>query len=154
MILSDKTSKAFFLVAAVLVLTLTVRSSSAQDQNVNQPTSNPPSPLALLPGYKIQISGGIDSSAGKIWKAGGLTIDVEFCCGFGNKAESFDKRQVLWREDQTIGGQPVVCVFTKSRELIVSYSRRSANFRAKIRNQKDLSEMLLMVLTYDPYKAQ
>ena len=152
MILSDNRAMAFFLIAT-LVLILTVRSASAQSQNVNQPSSDLAAPLALLPGYKMQISAGIDSSAGKIWKDGGPTIDVEFCCGFGDMAESIDKRQVLWREDQMIDGQPVACVYTKSRELIVSYPRRAANFRAKIRNEKDLSEMLLMVLTYDPYKA-
>jgi hypothetical protein len=78
---------------------------------------------------------------------------MELCCDFGNAAESIDKSQVLWREEQTINGQRVVCVYTKSKELIVSFPKLVANFRAKIRNQNELAAMLLIVLTYEPHQG-
>lgn len=107
------------------------------------------SPVNLLPGYKIQIFPGLDSAAGRIWKDGGLEIEIEMCCGFGNAADSVPKSRLAWREQQTTHGQLVVLVFTKANELIVSYPKLVTNFRTKTRNSRDLAEALLIALSYD-----
>src|SRR5712672_3296483 len=116
------TGRNCFLIAVVL-LTSALGSVRAQDRDSSQPISGQRSPVVLPAGYKIQVIPGIDSAGGKIWKDGGLTIEMELCCGFGNAAESIDKSQVLWRQEQTFNGQPVVCVYTKSKELIVSFPK-------------------------------
>jgi hypothetical protein len=78
----------------------------------------------------------------------------------GTKAASIDRSQVRWREEQTIRGQRVVCVFTRSNPVIVSFGPRSffpgalapgtwPNFSARIRVQKDLAEGLLMAPSFD-----
>jgi hypothetical protein len=135
------------------LLFLALGSISAQDRNAARIVASSRSPVALLSGYKVQVIPGIDSSGGKIWKERGLTIEMELCCGFGNAAESVDKSQILWREEQTFNGQRVVCVYTRSKDLIVSFPKLVTNFRAKIRNPNDLTEMLLMVLTFEPQQG-
>lgn len=66
------------------------------------------------------------------------------------EADSVDQNDVAWREEQVVNGQRVICVYTKSNDLIVSDRMRAVNFRGHIRNQQDLTEMLLTVLTHDP----
>lgn len=110
-------------------------------------------PVQLLPGFKWTFIRGIDSGGGMISNKDGLNIEVEFCCGFANEAEEVSKKLVLWREEQTVNGERVLVVFTKSRELIASFpigTARATNFRAKIHNQKEMAETLLMVMTYRP----
>jgi len=42
------------------------------------------------------------------------------------------------------------CTYTRSHELIVSFHPSlTANFRAKIHNQQELADMLLMVVTFN-----
>jgi len=113
-------------------------------------TAKPNSAVHLLPGYKMRVFSGIDSEAGPIREPGGPTNDVEFGCGLGNRAAAIDPSQVLWREEQTMNGQRVGCVFTRSDHFIVSFvSGHLANFSARIRDQKDLAEVLLMALSFD-----
>ncbi len=140
---------------AALSLLLLAPNSHAQSNSpsISSLVSSSRSPVVLLSGYKVQIIPGIDSSGGKIWKERGLTIEIELCCGFGNAAESVDKSQILWREEQTFNGQRVVCVYTRSKHLIVSFPKLITNFRAKIRNPNELTEMLLMVLTFEPQQG-
>lgn len=114
-------------------------------------------PVKLLPGFKWTLIPGIDSPGATISNNDGLEIGVELCCGFGVETEDVSKSMVLWREEQTVNGERVLLVFTKSKELIVSFplsTAKAINFHAKIHNQRDMAEMLLMVLTYQgpPYR--
>jgi hypothetical protein len=143
----------FICFTTAVLLILTLGPARAQDQGSTPPISGQRTFVVLPAGYKIQVIPGIDSAGGKIWKDGGLTIEVELCCGFGNATESTDKNQVLWRQEQSFNGQLVVCVYTKSKELIVSFPKLTTNFRAKIHNQKELAEMLLIVLTFEPHQG-
>jgi hypothetical protein len=106
------------------------------------------SPIGLLPGYKVQLVSGIDTGGGTIWKDGGPKIEFNCCGHFGVEADGIDKREVVWRKEQVLNGQPVICVYTKSKRLIVSIPRQNVNFEGTIRSQEDLADMLLMVLTY------
>ena len=123
------------------------KGSVTEQQNGNQ------SPVHLLPGFKWTLIPGIDSGGGTISNNDGLKIEVGLCCGFAIEADEVSKNMVLWHDEQIVNGERVLLVFTKSKELIISFpisTARAINFRAKIRSQKELAEMLLMVLTYQP----
>jgi hypothetical protein len=63
---------------------------------------------------------------------------------------SLTKEQSLWREEQTVKGNRFVLVYTKSNDVVIEvFGNAPANFRAKIRNHKDLAEVLLTVFTID-----
>ena len=105
--------------------------------------------MGLLPGYRVTENQGIDSVVGNISKgAGRLTIHFDIFGATGNQADSEEvEKSTIWRREQKINGARVICVYTKSRDLIVTFPL-SANFVARIRNQQDLADMLLMVLTF------
>jgi len=123
-----------------------IAAQSLSESRVIGPTR---SPVNLLRGYRIQILPGIDSGAGRVWKEGGLNIEIEMCCGFGNAADSVPKSKLQWREEQTTNGHRVILVLTKANELIVSYPGFVTNFKVKIKNSRDLTQALLMILSYD-----
>jgi hypothetical protein len=60
------------------------------------------------------------------------------------------KNRAAWRTEQVIDGKRVVCIYTKSKELLIAFPDDLANFYAKARTQRDITDMMLMVLTYDP----
>jgi hypothetical protein len=107
-------------------------------------------PLQPLPGYKVQEYWGIDNWQAEIWKDGGVTFELYQGPYNGVDAYSIDKKDVSRRVEQVANGQQVICVYTKSNDLVVSIPHLAVNFRGHIRNQQDLTEMLLTVLTYQP----
>jgi hypothetical protein len=113
------------------------------------------SPVNLLSGYRMTALPGFeDGPFGKIWKDGALTIDYGFDLYGQAETDSIPKDQDLWREEQTIGIYHFVCVYTRSQELVVTLNRPTlANFRAKIRNQQDLTEVLLTILSTDRFRG-
>jgi hypothetical protein len=109
-------------------------------------------PLRLLPGYKFKsgpvLEGG---SFGAISKVDGPTIDFEVNPYATVAVDSIPKNQLLWREEQFVGKNHFVCVYTRADEIVITVpGPYLANFRAKIHSQKDLADVLLMVLTFDP----
>jgi hypothetical protein len=107
------------------------------------------SPVRLLPGYKIQLLSAIDSLGGTIWKDRGLRITFDIGGHFGVEADSIDKNDIVWREEQVVSGQQLICVYTKAHHLVVSFPQLNSNFESKVRSERDVAEMLLMVSTYD-----
>jgi len=122
--------------------------------NQNNTSKQTKSPVRLLPGYKIEMMSGFEGGlGGKISKDSGPTIDFGEGQHEGNSADSVNKDELLWRTEQIVNGKHVICAYTKSSELVITLPPSSswpANFRSKIRNQQDLAEMLLMVLTFEP----
>jgi len=113
-----------------------------------------PGGIRLLPGYTHQLKQGFDSEVGTISKAGGVTIQYDIGELAGNYAECDPKlcgwtKGEVWRKKQTIKGQAVVLVYTQEKTLIVSFPESRANFYATVDSSEQLTEMLLMVLTYD-----
>jgi hypothetical protein len=136
------------LCAAIIIHSLALANAIAQDTAPGPQA--PRSSVRLLPDYKFMVLPGIDAGGVKIFKKLGPAILESFGLHVVNEADSIDKNQVLWRTEQTVNGKAVVCVFTKSQELVVTFPQGVTNFRAKIRNKQDLAEMLLMVLTFEP----
>jgi hypothetical protein len=108
------------------------------------------SPVRLLSGYEARLGAAIDTWGGTISKEGGVKIAVSMGCTLGSVADSVGRKDVIWREEQVVNGMQTVYVYTKWHELIVTFPRQCANFQGKIRNQQDLAEMLITVLTFDP----
>jgi len=79
-------SKLILLVFVVGALCSGLSAQSPSESRVTRPTK---SPVNLLRGYRIQILPGIDSGAGRVWKEGGLNIQIEMCCGgWATRSES------------------------------------------------------------------
>jgi hypothetical protein len=138
------------LTLAIAILTLGVPSATRaknQDRTKDVPKRFP---IRLLPGYKATVGYGIDTWGAKIGRDGGITIEFIQGLHVEVEADSFGENDVAWREQQVVNGQQAICVYTKSNDFVVSIPKLAVNFRAHIRNQQDLAEMLLMVLTYEP----
>lgn len=137
-------------VAAVAMLFLAVFSTGIAQNQGRKPGEATTFPVRLLPGYRVGVASDIDSWGAKIWKDGGVTIQLYAGRHIGIDADSIDEKDVDWRAEQVLNTQRVICVYTKSNDLIVSIPRLAVNFRGHIQNPHELSEMLLMVLTYEP----
>ncbi len=105
--------------------------------------------MELLPGYKVTAKQGIDSMVGDISsKEAGLSISFDMLGDAGSYVDSDTiKKNMLWRREQTINGSRFILVYTRERYLYVTLPP-STNFFARVRNQRDLADMLLMVLTF------
>ncbi len=141
--------KKLWILTVAFLLSAVSANTTAQNQ-ARHKCESPKSMLQLLAGYKVDVGWGIDSWGAKISKDGGVTIEFFQGLHVGVEADSIDQKDVAWREEQVVNGQRLICVYTNSNDLIVSNRMQAVNFRGHIRNQQDLTEMLLMVLTYDP----
>ena len=110
------------------------------------------SPIQLLPEYKFQVGSTIEGGRhGKIWRQGGPSIAFDIDMYTPSAVDSVEKSQIAWREEQSRNPGRVICIYTKSQDLLITFvTPMPANFRSKIRSQRDLAEVLLMVLTFEP----
>src|SRR5262245_14970397 len=92
-----------------------------------------PYKIQLLPGFKVETTQGMEGPYGKIWNDEGLTVN------FVMHSDPPIDVQPLWRYEQTINGEHVICAFTKSNELQVLFPRLLTGFWAKVRNQQDIT---------------
>jgi hypothetical protein len=123
---------------------------------VHYDEKNPRTPFNLLPGYKIKSVNGFEGgSGGTIWREGGPSINfVEGDFYSQREVDSVPQDQVVWRRDEKIGDREFISIYTRSDELVMSlggHHHPAADFRAKIRNQLELAEVLLMFVSYDPF---
>lgn len=133
----------------LLFLALTLRPASGQSTSVTQGASAARSPVVLLPGYRIQIVKGIDTFGAVIWKEHGMAIDFSRGMYLEDPVSSEKESHILWKQEQSINGKKVQCVYTKSHQLIVNFPELHAYFYARIHSRQELAEMLLMTVTYD-----
>jgi hypothetical protein len=110
-------------------------------------------PLRILPGYKYQVVQGVEDTGFEIWKEGGARIlDVT---NFNDAMTQHDpitdikQQDILWRQEQSINNYRFLCVRTKSNELRMSFPEKQVHYLAIIHNEKDLADVLLMVMTED-----
>lgn len=134
----------------LLLIASPVLEVRGQDKGTSQ-AKKAISAVRLLPAYKIQSVAGIEGgSGGSIWKEGGPKIEFVLGGMFSeDPVRTVKPEDVLWREEQVLNGYPSACVYTKSKELLVSFPAQFSFFRAKVENPKDLTEVLLMVTTFD-----
>jgi hypothetical protein len=140
------TKLSVLLIVCLLFSVFSTTNATIQDGAKREATL---SPVRLLPEYKIRWASDIDSWGGTIWNDAGLKIVFHHDLYGGVLADQVDKNEVVWQAEQQVNGQQVICVYTKSNHFIVSIPKLVVNFEADIRSQKDLTEMLLMALTWD-----
>src|SRR5262249_42950133 len=115
-----------------------------------------PGGIRLLPGYQHEEGRGIDTRVGRIWKKDGMEIhyDIGRLAGNYAKGKASDKDgKKLWHKEQTVAGRKIDLAMTKDRVLYVTVAGPS-NFYATVKNDEDIADLLLMVLSYDEPKAK
>lgn len=138
-------SVTFCLVFITLVTTVSAQQGRTY---VEKPV---PGNIRLLDGYHHQSGRSVDSITGKIWKEHGVTFGYDIALDAGDYSIRPEwNGNVMWRTEQIVNGEKVVCVFTNSKRLLIAFPRHMANFYGDIHNQRDLADMMLMVLTYKP----
>jgi hypothetical protein len=147
-ITTDHEQRRFFMKRLMLVIAFGILSCSLHPTRADDRV---PGSIKLLPGYQHKVGRGIDSEVGTISKPGGaiITFDIAGDAGVATNDKSLPKR-TLWRAEQIVNGEKAVVVFTKSKVLIISFPAEQANFSATIRNSREMADVLLMILTYEP----
>ena len=132
--------------------------------------------IKLLEGYSIKEGWAVDAANWKIEKKGGLVIHFESGPSEGSVVDLDHKEQYAWWREQTIHGRRVLVALVKpglktdpdldaerglppGNILLVTFilvehnpPYYTANFVAKVANQEELVDALLMIVTYDPSK--
>jgi len=128
--------------------------------------------IKLLDGYKYKRSHTFDTINGAIYKDGGLRIEFESGINEGYAADPKEQRTYVWFREQEINGHKVFLALTRpgvgtrwrpeksrgsDRILMVTFPGKlgpmqAANFYAEVMDEKEVADMLLMVLTFDPTK--
>jgi hypothetical protein len=122
-----------------------------------------PAGMVLLPGYKHEtVATPRDSRQGRIWKESGLEIIYQYSGMAGGRISGYDLTP-LWSKELTADkGTRIEIQLSTDRRLIVRFVRapnaqerlRSgdfpAYFSAQVRNEEDIAEMLMMVMTFRP----
>jgi hypothetical protein len=117
----------------LLLIASPVLEVRGQDEGTSQ-AKKTISAVRLLPGYRIQSVSGIEGGVGgRIWREGGPKIEFVVLDMYSEDSARTAKREdVLWREEQVLNGNPFACVYTKSKELVMSFPTKSSFFRAKV----------------------
>lgn len=134
----------------IIIFVLSVSYSFAQTRTIVSPPT-PPGNIKLLPGYIHETKRGIDSRVGEINKKGGLTIRYDIGDMAGNYAESFyarEKQNVIWIKNQKINNQDTIIVLLKDGSIYATFTTLSANFMSNVKTNEDLTDFLLMIMTY------
>src|ERR1043166_574249 len=107
--------------------------------------SDPPGGIRLLPGYQHRRLQSIDDVIGEIWKDGGLKIHYDIGA-WGSNPDNCKtcEAPVLWRKEQVVNGQRVVCVLYQTKLLVINIDGY-ASFQATIKTQQQQADMLLMI---------
>jgi hypothetical protein len=132
-----------------LILIAPLSQACGQDIDRNGNPIPPRSPLVLLPNYKLEILKGIDTDGARIWKKPGVEIEYAQGMYLEDATAHMKADEIVWKQEQVINKQKVQCFYTKSHDLIVSFPSLHAYFSARIHNQQELTDMLLMVVTYN-----
>lgn len=140
------------LVPAIILALIVAATPTAHGVDPEKEEWKSRSPIHLLPEYRIQVRSDFEGGVhGKIWKQGGPSIAFDVDIYTPSAVDSVEKGQIAWREEQSETPGHVICIYTKSKDLLITFGGpRPANFRSKIRGQRDLAEVLLMVLTFEP----
>lgn len=132
--------------------------------------------IQLLDGYSTKRGSAVDATAWTIEGKTGLKIYFEAGPNEGSWADPKDQDKYAWYRERAIHGHGVRFALVKpglktqwepddsrglsaGNVLLVTYllggkkSDHTANFSAKIANQEELGDALLMVTTFDPSKG-
>jgi hypothetical protein len=112
--------------------------------------------MKLLPGYVQMRRRGRDSSVGNISKENGLEIRYDIGRMAGNYVSSFaerEKENVLWLKSHEVNGQKLSIVYLKDGKIYANFDDY-ANFFSTVKSNEELTDFLLMIMTYDAKKSR
>ncbi len=132
--------------------------------------------IQLLDGYSVNRTRAVDAAAWTIEGKNGFEIQFEAGPNEGSWAERRDQNEYSWYREQMIHGYDVRFAVVKAglktqwepnesrglapgNILLVTFllegseSDHTANFSAKVADQRELADALLMVVTFDPSKG-
>jgi hypothetical protein len=111
------------------------------------PSTPPPGGIELLPGWSHRAEQGFDTAVGTIWRADGLEInyDIGFLAGQDAADTTYP---FVWTRKQIVHGYPVQITMRDRRYLQVLFPDMAANFSAHVPTEQDLTDVLLIVLSY------
>jgi hypothetical protein len=106
-------------------------------------------PVPLLPGYTHSSAPGIviDSIGGRIWKAGGPSIDYEIGFFGGNEAEAYAKQfpKSATIRLRTPREQPLVVVMDEEHDAMIVSVARATFYAKNVKSRLDVAEVLAIV---------
>ncbi|MCA1593392.1 MAG: hypothetical protein LC754_12235 [Acidobacteria bacterium] len=127
--------------------------------------------IKLLEGYRYKRSQSVDTINGLIFKDGGLRIELESGISEGYAVVPRERGKYIWYREQEVNGHKVLLALarpgvTKWRPekprgsdhiLMITFPGKfgpmdAANFYAEVKDDYEIADMLLMVLTFDPTK--
>jgi hypothetical protein len=138
----------------ILILILSASYSFAQTKTLVLPSPTPPPApgnIKLLPDYTHESKQGIDSAVGIISKKDGLTISYDIGRMAGNYVGSVysrEKPNLVWLKTQKINNQEVVILYLKNGNVYATFQDSNANFFATVKTDEELTDFLLMIMTY------
>ena len=144
------------------ILALSVLYSSAQTKTLILPNPEPPPPgnMLLLPDYIFTAKRGIDSFLGTIGKKDGLQI--EYAAGnnmgdFASDAYYKERANVDWRKRQYVNNRYLTLVCFKNGKIYATFNQSKefpilVNFYSTVKNNEELTDFLLMIMTYNSRK--
>ena len=155
---------------AIPILLLLFSGSESHAANKRLP------PIHLLFGYKLSADQAVDATAWTIQKPGGVTIEFEAGMNEGSWADPKNIDKYAFYKEQVVNGYKVRLALIKrglktvfdsqdgpgdepGNILLVTslldggMSDHTADFKAKIKNEEQLTDALLMILTFDPNKG-
>lgn len=138
----------------LVVCTSIVSLSQTKTLVLPKPTpSPPPGNIQLVENYVHEPRQGIDAAVGSFKRSDGFVIDYLIGSNVENTAYhrlQLDKNNVLWFKQQWIKNDVVDLVLFTDGELRASFIKSKANFIAKTKNNGDIADFLLMIMTYTP----
>lgn len=98
----------------------------------------------------------MDTTNGVIWKDGGPRIEYEI--GFGGPLHAIEYPQThkgIWGTTVKVRDISFVFVFDDDQDILAATIGRYANFTATgVKSRSDVSEVMLMIMTYDMSKGR
>ena len=153
----------FIILAFVSTVTIAAQDSSATQRTIilgphiptRTPRNPPPGNIRLLEGYTNNPRQGIDSIIGDISKSGGLLIryDIGESSGFYTDYCNI-QNACQWSKKQIINNREVRIGLTAENRIIATFPQDYANFFADTNSPEDVSDFLLMILTYKVSESQ
>jgi hypothetical protein len=125
---------------------------SAQDdvKNVLAPFG-----MQLLEGYRHRSLPRIDTTNGVIWKDGGPRIEYEIGALAARAAEDYwQTHKSIWRTTVKAGDMSLDFVLDDDQDTLAATIGFASFTATGVKSRRDLSEVMLMIMTYDVGKGR
>lgn len=150
-----RTRLPFVIVVAYLWVGAGPTAFAGQSPQVETKTTQAPSGIQLLDGYKHRSLPGLDTTNGVIWKDGGPRIDYVIGIA-GPQATAYRQtHKGIWRTSVKVRDMAFDFVLDTDQDVLVATIGGYGTFTATgVRSRQDVSEVMLIIMTYDMSKGR